>query len=228
MFSASTLAGSGLTFKQFYRRLIGPASLLLLLASCSGEADLGNKDQKGTPGTAGDSTAVASAPLPENDPTAIEKGATVWVNTDSVLANYTWYKDTKATLEAKGKRAEADLTNRMEAFQQEYASAQQKAQSGSLGASQMQELERSIMQKQQGLQAYKEQQGRKLMDEERKLNEQLSKTLRTYFKKFASEHGYAYVMGYSEPGPVLYADPKLDVTKAVIEGLNEELKAGKQ
>lgn len=166
-----------------------------------------------------------SIPAPKQDAKAlaeIPKGATVWVNTDTLLAHYEWYKTTKATLMAKGEKMEGELSGRMRRFEAEYRSAQEKAQSGSLSQSQMQELQGAMMQKQQGLQAFKEEQGAKLMEEEKRLSLQLTKTLRTYLRKFAQEKGYGYVMGYSEPGQVLYADSKLEVTAAVIEGINKE------
>jgi outer membrane protein len=153
---------------------------------------------------------------------AIPKGATVWVNTDSLLTHYDWYKTTKAALQAKGEKMEGELAGRMRRFETEYRGASEKAQSGGLSQSQMQELQGTMMQKQQALQAYKEEQGRKLMEEEKRLSEQLTKTLRTYLRKFAQERGYTYVMGYSEPGQVLYADPKLEVTAAAVEGINKE------
>ncbi len=198
-----------------YTAAIIMAALALLATACTEPASETKSADK----------PAASAPAPVIDKAALDaipKGATVWVNTDSLLAHYDWYKNTKATLQAKGSKAEGELEGRMRRFETEYRSASEKAQSGALTQSQMQELQASMAQKQQALQAYKEEQGRKLMEEEKRLSEQLTKTLRTYLRKFAEERGYAYVMGYSEPGPVMYADPKLEVTAAAIEGLNQE------
>lgn len=168
---------------------------------------------------------TASESAPKVDAKAlseIPKGATVWINTDTLLAHYDWYQKSKKELEGQSQKAESELKGRMGKFENEYRSAQQQAQSGALSQSQMQELQSTMMQKQQAIESYKNEQGNRLMEQEKKFAKQLSKTMRGYLVKFAKENGYAYVMGYTEPGQVLYADPKLDVTAAVIEGINKE------
>lgn len=167
----------------------------------------------------------AAATAPKVDAKAmseIPKGATVWVHTDSLLAHYDWYQKSKKDLENASQKAESELKGRMGKFENEYRSAQQQAQSGALSQTQMQELQSTMMQKQQAIESYKNEQGNRLMEQEKKFAKQLSKTMRGYLAKFAKENGYAYVMGYTEPGQILYADPKLEVTAAVIEGINKE------
>ncbi|WP_310590448.1 OmpH family outer membrane protein [Dyadobacter sp. NIV53] len=82
--------------------------------------------------------------------------------------------------------------------------------------------EAQLMKKQQDLVAYRDQAAQALGQEEAVKNEQLYKNIRAYMEKYNKENGYEYVLGYSLGGGILFANPSLDVTKKIIDGLNKE------
>ena len=60
-------------------------------------------------------------------------------------------------------------------------------------------------------------------------NEKLYNKVSEYLKQYAKAKGYKIVLTYSKSNPsVLYADESLDITKAVVEGLNVEHKKDKK
>lgn len=145
----------------------------------------------------------------------------VYVNSDSLLTNYEYFKAVQKTFEEKSKKAQADLQAKGVAFQREVAAYQQNA--GSLSADQRATTEERLARKQQELATYNQNAGNAIANEEAAENEKLYNKVADFLKVHAKEKGYKIVLTYSKSNPaVLYADESLDVTKEVLAGLNAE------
>jgi outer membrane protein len=145
----------------------------------------------------------------------------VYVNTDSLLENYESFKSNKATLEAKSRKAESDLATRTRNLENEFLSAQQKAQAGALTQEQGMKLEQQLMQKQQDLVQYRDNVARKLMEEEQKFNQELNDDIYEFLKTYGKDKGYKFVLGYTRGNSsMLYGGEGLDVTSEILQGLN--------
>jgi outer membrane protein len=159
--------------------------------------------------------------------TAGSTGSIVYVNSDSLLNNYEYFKEIKAKFEDKSKKAEADLKDKGAAFQREVAAYQQA--SNGLSADQRAQTEQRLARKQQELQVYQQNAGGALQNEEAGENEKLYDKVAEYLKKHAKDKGYKMVLTYSKGNSaILFADESLDVTKEVIKGLNEAYKSDKK
>lgn len=145
-----------------------------------------------------------------------------FVNTDTLLEEYTVFKKAKQALEAKSRRFEQDMQNRMENLQSELMQAQQKVQSGAVPQAQIQDLEQQMMMKQQQLAQYRDEQGQKLIDEEQKLTKRLNDDIQKFMRGYARRRGYQYVLGYTSGGGILYANDSLDITGEVVRGINKK------
>lgn len=151
----------------------------------------------------------------------------VYVNSDSLLTNYEYFKTVQKTFEEKSKKAQADLQAKGAAFQREVATYQQNA--GSLSADQRASTEERLARKQQELATYNQNAGNALANEEAAENEKLYNKVADFLKVHAKEKGYKIVLTYSKSNPaVLYADESLDVTKDVLAGLNAEYNKNKK
>ncbi len=151
----------------------------------------------------------------------------VYVNSDSLLNNYAYFKEIKAKFEGKSKKAEVDLKDKGAAFQREVAAYQQGAKD--LSADQRAQTEQRLQRKQQELQVYQQNAGSALQNEEATENEKLYDKVAQFLKKHAKEKGYKMVLTYSKGNSaILFADESLDVTKEVITGLNEAYKTDKK
>jgi outer membrane protein len=95
----------------------------------------------------------------------------VYVNSDSLLTNYEYFKAVQLTFQEKSKKAQADLTAKGAAFQREVAAYQQNA--GSLSADQRASTEERLARKQQELATYNQNAGNALSNEEAVDNEKL-------------------------------------------------------
>ncbi len=147
----------------------------------------------------------------------------VYVNSDSLLNNYEYFKTIKGKFQEKSKKAQADLTAKGAAFQREVAEYQKGA--AALSAEQRTATEERLARKQQELASYNQNAGNALANEEAVENEKLYNKVSAFLKQHAKGKGYKMVLTYSKANPtVLFADESLDVTKEVVAGLNEEYK----
>lgn len=182
-------------------------TIVSVMASCQ------NKDDKGTTVKKSDSATASNA----------EK--IVYVNSDSLLTKYQYFTDLKTKLEAKSKAAQTDLASREQTFKREVTEYQQQAQTNTLSADQRASTEQRLARKQQELQAYTQNAGAAIQNEQAAENEKLYDKVADYLKEYAKKKGYKMVLGYSKGnGTILFADESLDVTSEVIVGLNEAYK----
>lgn len=195
------------------KKLITSISKIAVILTLSAIVVSCNKEQSKNSG---------SASKPTGDAQEI-----VYVNSDSLLSNYDYYKDVRDKFQEKSKKAQADLTAKGTAFQREVAAYQQGA--GGLNAEQRATTEERLARKQQELATYNQNAGNALANEEAAENEKLYNKVSDYLKIYAKSKGYKVVLTYSKSNPaVLYADESLDVTKAVVDGLNSEYKKEKK
>jgi outer membrane protein len=145
---------------------------------------------------------------------------TVYVNVDSLLTNYEYFKDTRKVLESKRFQLDNELNNKGRSLQNEVAFFQQRAQTMTM--EQGRATEAALQKKQQDLVAYRDRVVQQLAAEEQKKNEELYNQIHDYLKKVNKQNQYDFVMGYSRGGGILFADTTLDATKSIIGGLNKE------
>ena len=185
--------------------LFATAALITAFSACQ------NKDTKTTePAKKTDSAA-----------TAVVSEKIVFVNSDSLLTKYGYYKDLKVKFENKSKSAQAEMQAKGQAFQREVAQYQQTAQT--LAADVRKTTEERLARKQQELQTYQQNAGSALQEEQAKENEKLYDKVAVYLKGYAKVKGYKMVLTYAKGNSaILFADESLDVTSEVLKGLNED------
>jgi outer membrane protein len=176
-----------------------------------------NNQNKTTSTPSSDSTVTATA--------LAEK--IVFVNSDTLLEKYEYFKEIRTTLEDKAKKAQADLQARSTAFQREVADYQQKAPT--MSGSDRESTEERLARKQDELARYQQNASNALAEEEMNLNEKLYGKITDYLKLHAKDNGYKFVLTYSTSSPsVLYADESLDITQQVLTALNDSYKKEKK
>ncbi|ALJ01556.1 outer membrane chaperone Skp [Rufibacter tibetensis] len=150
----------------------------------------------------------------------------VFVNSDSLLNRYQYFKDVKARLEAKGKRMENDLRGKATSFQKE---VEQYRQAGA-GMTQEQRAatEQRLAQREQQLAAQQQSSGNQLAKDESDEMKKIYEKVEAQLKKISQEKGYKMVLTYTRGNSaILYGDKALDITEDAVRGLNEEYKASK-
>ncbi len=155
------------------------------------------------------------------------KDQIVYVNSDSLLTKYQYFKDLQAKMETKTKAAQGDMGAKTQAFQREVAQYQQ--QQNTLPADQRAATEQRLARKQQELQAYQQNAGSALQRDQAAEQEKLYDKVADYLKTYAKKKGFKMVLTYAKGNSaILFADESLDVTSEVIIGLNEAYKTEKK
>lgn len=144
----------------------------------------------------------------------------VFVNADSIITQYNYYKKLRSNMEAKAKRSERELETEGRKLEQEYADAQKKA--ANMSQEQLAFTEQTLMKKQQNLMMLRESLAQELAEEEAKLDKQLRDKVQSYFKRLSKLEGYDYVMSYHNGSNVIYGAKQHDITSRVVADLNAE------
>lgn len=150
----------------------------------------------------------------------------VYVNEDSLLNNYKYFKELADNLENKRTKLEADYKSRAQGLQTEINNYKQNA--GNLTISQARAVEEDLMRKQQNLMQYQETLQQNLMKEEADVNQKLFEKVTSFLNDYATEKGYTLVLNYKPGNALLYGQNAMDVTNEVVAGLNADYDASKQ
>lgn len=158
---------------------------------------------------------------------AEEKSKIVYVNIDTLMAQYDFYKDSKKKLEDQLKSMQKEVETRAMAIQNEYIGYQKKGET--MSPVEMQAAQKSLAEKEQSLNAYRAKVEESIVKEEQKLDKMLKDKINGYLSKKAEEKGYEYILSYTSSGiGMLYGSPKNDITQEVLTELNDLYKNEKK
>lgn len=151
---------------------------------------------------------------------AIPSTGIVYVNSDSLLDQYVFYKNERSKFEASQNRIKNELKSQGENLQGEVDLYQKQAIG--MTDSERAKKEEQLTMKQQQIMQRKEELLSKLDEEQGKSSEELYLRLNQYLKKFNKTRNYNFVLGFQKGGGILFANDSLNITKDVVEGLNKE------
>jgi outer membrane protein len=147
-------------------------------------------------------------------------GNIVYVDSDSLLEQYAYFKSKKADFEQMQNKTKSQLKSEGEKLQKEIEEYQKGA--SMMTAQQRQSTEEGLAMKQQGFLQKKDEMLGRLEEEQNKVNEQVYAKLGAYVKEFNKKRNYSFVLGYQKGGGILFANDSLNITKEIIAGLNKE------
>jgi len=168
-----------------------------LLISCNGQ-----KAPEQTTTTVSQTTGILS----------VSDGSIVYVELDSLTANYLMTKDLSAELEEKMNKLQADLTNRQKRFEANVADAQNKANKGLETRARLAEIEQQLSIEQQNLYQLSENYRMDMAEEQAVMQRKILQAIMDYLKEYQKDKGYSFILGNAFDAKILYADPALDIT----------------
>jgi outer membrane protein len=142
-----------------------------------------------------------------------------YINSDSVLKYYDFYKDVKTRFESKGKKLDQDLQNRAQALQSEIGAYQRNVSTMTIG--QAKAVEEDLGKKQQNFRLYQQSLEQDIATEQAKVNTELYGNITTFLKKYGAEKGLEAVLKFDPASDLLYGSAGIDITQDVVRGLNE-------
>ncbi|WP_143961406.1 OmpH family outer membrane protein [Litoribacter populi] len=141
-----------------------------------------------------------------------------YIHTDSVINNFTFFKEKSAEIADKGKKFESELSNRARGFEQEVANFQQTA--NNMTPNQSRAKQEELMTKERNLVTYRDNLMQELSADEAELYNEVYDQIQDYLTTYAEENNLEMILSYTRGGGVWYAKNSLDVTNSVIEGMN--------
>ena len=149
-------------------------------------------------------------------------GGILYVNSDSLLDEYEYYKNKKSEIAANQDKIRNELKSESDKLQGEVERYQQEA--STMTDAQRAQKEEQLSLKQQQLMQRKEELVSRLEDQRDKSSEELYTRLNDYLKRNKIKN-CNYVLGFQKGGGILFANDSLNITRQVVEGLNKEYKA---
>lgn len=156
----------------------------------------------------------------------LKSGNIVFVNSDSMLDQYDYFKNKKTEFDAKQEKIKTELKSESSALQNEIAEYQKNG--AAMTDQQRRQTEEQLGMKQQRLMQKKDELLGKLDDEQGNTNDELYRKLNAFMKEFNKEKNYSFILSHQKGGAVLFANDSLDVTREVVAGLNKEYEKEKK
>lgn len=157
-------------------------------------------------------------------PASAKNAHIAYVNSDTIWTEYTFVNDQKQVLQAYQKNLETQYAGKMKAFENEYNSYIKRASAGLLTLDEQKKTEAQLGEKQKKLMEMEQQLGAQYADKELSVNRMIQDSIISYVKRFNRKHKFTYILAYAKGGGILYANDSLDITQAVVKGLNEDYK----
>ena len=153
---------------------------------------------------------------------AAQKGDIVYVDLDRILMEYDMANDLRSVVETKIQNIQAEVNRRGQKLEKEVIAYQEKIQKGLMTRSVAEVQGQKLQQQEIEFNNYAAQKEQEINEEQVVMMNQLGDAIQTFINNFNEEKQYAMILTNSGGAPVITADPNLDITDAILAGLNEE------
>ena len=150
-----------------------------------------------------------------------------YVEIDSIMSQYTYWKDVTKIIKAKEANIQRTLAGKQKAIQAAAANFQQNVQANKYTQVQAQQIQASIQKQAQDADALQQRLGAEYQNEVAKYNKALSDSVHNYLKEYNKDKKFAIILAKSGDN-ILYADPAYNTTDDVMKGMNQAYKGMKK
>lgn len=148
-----------------------------------------------------------------------------YVNIDTLEAKYEVLKTKRDEFKRRQEQMESELQRSYAQMQSDATEVQKKAQANTLTQAEYEAAQKRLGQMQQSLESRKQSLTEQLMKEQDDFNKNLKSSLDSFLEEYNKTKHFDYVMSYSGSGSaLLYVNKQLDITKDVVDGMNEMAK----
>lgn len=161
---------------------------------------------------------VADSVKVEEQATSVSK--ILYVDIDTINAKYSYIINQKAAIEKQQKNAEKTLQNKGASLEKEIIAYQKQLQAGELTQQQAMEIEKSLGNKQQSLMEQQQKLADQLITKTGNIQDELNSRIKKHLQVYLDQYQADYILGYTEGANILLTNPKLNITKEVLDQLN--------
>jgi outer membrane protein len=173
-------------------------------------------------------TGCNNTPAPANtaaaDSTATA-GKIVYFNLDRILDEYDMANDLRSVAETRINSINQEVTRRGNKLEKDIKTFQDKINKGLMTQSVAEVQSKKLQDQQNSFQQYAAQKQQEIAEEQAVMMNQIADAIKTFIDEYNATKGYAMILttqGDILPAPVVTADPSLDITDEILEGLNAQ------
>ncbi len=151
------------------------------------------------------------------------QGVIVYFNLDTILNDYDMANDLRSVVETKVNSINQEVTRRRNKIEKDIKAFSDKLNKGLLTQSVAQTQNQKLVEQQQSFETYASQKQQEILEEQQVMMNQLADAINNYITEFNADGKYAMIIatqGDILSTPVVAADPALDITDILLEGLN--------
>ena len=151
------------------------------------------------------------------------QGAIVYFNLDTILNDYDMANDLRSVVETKVNSINQEVTRRRNKIEKDIKAFSDKLNTGLLTQSVAQTQNQKLVEQQQSFETYAGQKQQEILEEQQVMMNQIADAINNYITEFNADGKYAMIIatqGDILSTPVVAADPALDITDILLEGLN--------
>ena len=154
---------------------------------------------------------------------AAAQGAIVYFNLDTILNDYDMANDLRSVVETKVNSINQEVTRRRNKIEKDIKAFSDNLNKGLLTQSVAQTQNQKLVEQQQSFETYAGQKQQEILEEQQVMMNQIADAINNYITEFNADGKYAMIIatqGDILSTPVVAADPALDITDILLEGLN--------
>ncbi|MBR4810029.1 MAG: OmpH family outer membrane protein [Bacteroidales bacterium] len=153
----------------------------------------------------------------------VTAGAIVYFNLDRILDEYDMANDLRSVAETKINSINQEVNRRGSKLEKDTKTFQDKINKGLMTQSVAEVQYRKLQEQQNSFQQYAAQKQQEIAEEQQVMMNQIADAIKTFIDEYNEQKGYAMILttqGDILPAPVVTANPALDITDDLLEGLN--------
>lgn len=155
--------------------------------------------------------------------TVVPDAKIVYINMDSLLSNYLQSRELNEAFLKKVENNRTDLNMKAKKFEEEVVAFQQKLENnGFISRERAEQAQAELMVKRQNLQKLDQELMENTQREQIELNQKLYTDITNFLKEYNKTKGYQLILSTTLGGNVFYAEEGFDITKDVVEKLNQQ------
>ena len=147
----------------------------------------------------------------------------VYINMDSLLSNYKQSRELNEAFLKKVEDNRTELNMKAKMFEQEVVAFQQKLENnGFMTRERAEQARADLMVKRQNLQKLDQELMETAQREQMELNNKLYTEITDFLREYNKKKGYQLILSTTLGGNVFYAEEGFDITKDVVDQLNQQ------
>lgn len=150
-----------------------------------------------------------------------------YIQVDSLMADYLLAEELRNAFQAKANKSERELNAKYQKLEKDMMEAQEKVEKGLVTRATAEQMQQKLMAQQQELMNTRDRMMNELAEEEQVMNNRIYYAIMDYLSEYNADYKYSMIISTAASGPVLHADPSMNITKEVLAALNDRYNAEK-